>query len=704
MEFNAAQQFRPVSRSSSQSQASSRNVNQIMYPYGSFPAHQQAAPLPTGSRPTSQYGPWTTANTHAYGSLPRRNTTAATHAEGRPISQTQAASIPEIPGRSHPSSMNRAISAHTPKTAQGDMLPTATMDSVPWAQKAMHDVDFALDTEMADLGHGMLHHDEDAPIIDLRQYTHFDGDDNQNAFNSSRRMSESSFSMSSTGPMAEVPNYDDFTSSVAGSERLSYISDSDVWSSLEPPASACSPTASPRHSFHESMKNGARSRASTPYNVRSSPYSMDTTRNKRWSTGMYGPSPTPQRSLGNMNRHSFFFGSPLNPHPSAQGYGIGGGMGFTPNPTMLYSQAPVPSNGTPLFSTPDQFAPEVTRQLPSQGLFRLLQSNADRHSGCASHFADLADPPDLYSSLNEEPCDPPESDMNPEDPDLVPHEQELRFSGDLYTPRWVRGHGNKREGWCGLCKPGRWLVLKNSAFWYDKSFTHGVSAATGAAFQGPQETRRTEGNLDVWEGLCGSCGDWIALVSSKKKGTTWFRHAYKCHTHPKVKDGPKRRRETSNNVRARAPSSASGGVERTSSGLGFPPPKDEPLTALPHLPVAQRPKSASDAMMGMETVSESQPLFKIEDTSRDERADATTPVNFLPLTTGQQHQHQQHLEQDMKPQMQNPYAQSSAISVDTYPASIDINCAFSSPLAPAPLNVQKNQNTMSPLQALGGMI
>jgi hypothetical protein len=54
-----------------------------------------------------------------------------------------------------------------------------------------------------------------------------------------------------------------------------------------------------------------------------------------------------------------------------------------------------------------------------------------------------------------------------------------------------------------------------------------VSAATGAAFQGPQDTRRTDGNLDVWEGLCGSCGEWIALVSSKKKGTTWFRHAYK---------------------------------------------------------------------------------------------------------------------------------------------------------------------------------
>jgi len=54
-----------------------------------------------------------------------------------------------------------------------------------------------------------------------------------------------------------------------------------------------------------------------------------------------------------------------------------------------------------------------------------------------------------------------------------------------------------------------------------------------------------DGNPDVWEGLCGSCNEWVALVSSKKKGTTWFRHAYKCHTHPKIKDAPKRRRESS---------------------------------------------------------------------------------------------------------------------------------------------------------------
>lgn len=175
------------------------------------------------------------------------------------------------------------------------------------------------------------------------------------------------------------------------------------------------------------------------------------------------------------------------------------------------------------------FAPEVPRQLPSQRLFRMLQSNADRHSGYASHFANLSDPPDLYSSLQDEPCNPPDSDLHPADADTnsIPQVQELRFPGDLYTPVWVRGHGNEREGWCGLCKPGRWLVLKNSAFWYDKSFTHGVSAATGRAFEGPIDTRRMEGNLELWEGLCSSCREWIALVSSKKKGTAWFRHAYK---------------------------------------------------------------------------------------------------------------------------------------------------------------------------------
>jgi len=164
--------------------------------------------------------------------------------------------------------------------------------------------------------------------------------------------------------------------------------------------------------------------------------------------------------------------------------------------------------------------------LPSSGFFQLAHENSNDDHGDHFHH-DLSDEPDLFGPLSEKQLQPPVEDMNPEDPDLEPRSQELRFEGDLYTPKYVRGHGNKREGWCGICKPGRWLVLKNSAYWYDKSFTHGISAATGLPFEGPKESRRMSGNPDVWEGLCGSCGEWIALISSKKKGTTWFRHAYK---------------------------------------------------------------------------------------------------------------------------------------------------------------------------------
>jgi hypothetical protein len=169
------------------------------------------------------------------------------------------------------------------------------------------------------------------------------------------------------------------------------------------------------------------------------------------------------------------------------------------------------------------FENPIPAVLPSSGM-----SNDQSHhrAGCNDH-SEFAEEPDLFGALSEEQSVPPEEDMKPEDPDMEPSEQELRFEGDLYTPRFVRGHGNKREGYCGLCKPGRWLVLKNSAFWYDKSFTHGISAATGQPFDAPKETRRMSGNPDVWEGLCGTCDEWIALISNKKKGTTWFRHAYK---------------------------------------------------------------------------------------------------------------------------------------------------------------------------------
>lgn len=391
--------------------------------------------------------------------------------------------------------------------------------------------------------------DEAIPILDLRYPGQpLDGESLsfENGINP-RRMSGSSFTMSTSGGLSDMTSYEDFSTA---------LSDAPSFSSDYPPPSnrnslmsstQLSPVASPRmtpQSRSELVRTHSRGRASPSPRpgMRSAPYTVEGPRTKRWSTGSYGTmsnrrpspfvyqqapdsfaprmasrhsSPTIQNSqmplnFGNLQatqQQQFFMG---HAHPAA----------FQRNSMLLPSQ--LPSQG--YHHDPHHF--ENPPPLLSHGLFRMLQSNADPHS-LHGHYTDLSDPPDLYASLHEEQIPPPPEDMNPSDPDLVPHEQELRFDGDLYTPKWVRGHGNKREGWCGICKPGRWLVLKNSAFWYDKSFTHGISAATGQPFQEPQETRRMDGNPDVWEGLCGSCNDWIALVSSKKKGTTWFRHAYK---------------------------------------------------------------------------------------------------------------------------------------------------------------------------------
>lgn len=101
--------------------------------------------------------------------------------------------------------------------------------------------------------------------------------------------------------------------------------------------------------------------------------------------------------------------------------------------------------------------------------------------------------------------------------------QSPRFKGDLYKPRWVRGKGNEREGWCELCK--RWLNMKNSSFWLDKVFSHGICARTGYLFDEPLETRAIKDKLNQSEGFCGTCKQWIKTVG--QTGRAWFRHASK---------------------------------------------------------------------------------------------------------------------------------------------------------------------------------
>ncbi|KAH8815794.1 hypothetical protein F5884DRAFT_852264 [Xylogone sp. PMI_703] len=475
-----------------------------------------------------------------------------------------------------------------------ELYPPSSMSNNGWTTKTCDDgMDMhGLDHEMH-LGHAYTT-DESMQILDLR-YSTPNMDDHhlgfENSFNS-RRMSGSSFTLSTTGPVSEMMSHEDFSATM--SETQSYTSDYPMRSNRNSLMSSTqlSPVASPRiapQQRPELVRTQSRGRASpSPRpSMRSAPYTIDATRTKRWSTGSYAlpnrrASPFvyhPHEAFATLqSHHSSPTLPPNNPMPLAMNtlqsqqppFLLSSNAGFHRNAMLL------PSHN---FPEPTHF--ENPPPLLSHGLFRMLQSNADPQS-LHTHYAELSDPPNLYASLSEDALDPPPEDMRPEDPDMIPHEQELRFDGDLYTPRWVRGHGNKREGWCGICKPGRWLVLKNSAFWYDKSFTHGISAATGSPFQEPQETRRMDGNPDVWEGLCGSCGEWVALVSSKKKGTTWFRHAYKCHTHPKIKDAPKRRRESSH---TRATGTANINQTPTKSKVDVPmTPQMTPIPSMSNTP------------------------------------------------------------------------------------------------------------------------
>lgn len=51
------------------------------------------------------------------------------------------------------------------------------------------------------------------------------------------------------------------------------------------------------------------------------------------------------------------------------------------------------------------------------------------------------------------------------DPEAMPRPQKPRYQKDDYSPKWVRYSGHLKEGYCDTCVPGKWLQLKNSAYW-----------------------------------------------------------------------------------------------------------------------------------------------------------------------------------------------------------------------------------------------
>lgn len=124
--------FRPgSSRSTPVSQHPTRNVANMMYPQGNYPAQPQASQQPI-PRPTTQYGTWAAANSHAYSPLQRRNTTAVTLANHRAINQAQG--LADFSTRPRPASHNDTPMKtfnpqQPPTTMQSEMIPTSTMDT-----------------------------------------------------------------------------------------------------------------------------------------------------------------------------------------------------------------------------------------------------------------------------------------------------------------------------------------------------------------------------------------------------------------------------------------------------------------------------------------------------------------------------------------------------------------------------------------------
>lgn len=118
---------------------------------------------------------------------------------------------------------------------------------------------------------------------------------------------------------------------------------------------------------------------------------------------------------------------------------------------------------------------------------------------------------------------PPTEDLNPLHDSRNARENQLRWDGDLYTPRWLRGF--RREGWCGLCKPGRWICMKK-AWWNDRVLFHGICAETGKALPEPEVALNVDADPQTWKGQCGKCGIWARFKKNDPRHySAWHVHA-----------------------------------------------------------------------------------------------------------------------------------------------------------------------------------
>ncbi|PWN19973.1 hypothetical protein BCV69DRAFT_313180 [Microstroma glucosiphilum] len=101
-------------------------------------------------------------------------------------------------------------------------------------------------------------------------------------------------------------------------------------------------------------------------------------------------------------------------------------------------------------------------------------------------------------------------------------------AGDLYTPKFVKGHRTDRQGWCDC---GKWLGMKSSVYNYHASICHGVSCRTGRPFAPPTQIRWCK-ELKMVDAHCHNCDEWVNIMRKMMRHRTWknwFVHASHCH-------------------------------------------------------------------------------------------------------------------------------------------------------------------------------
>lgn len=292
------------------------------------------------------------------------------------------------------------------------------------------------------------------------------------------------------------------------------------------PMSTLSSPIHPRHSRSLSSTS-LKAPTSTFRPIRPAPYTLDAAQRQRWSTGkamslpsrhMQPPSfsfsPGHMRAVSEQNTNGMYFDDD---------FANGDRTSF--NHDLEAIRMGIPTITRSAEQNNDQSLAIKTEELSSSLQRPVLAVIQPKILSPLSTLSVPREPPLDLPEQSSRPSSPPPQDLFPLD--SVAPTQNPVSPYDAYTPKYKRGTKGQLEGFCGLCKPGRWLNMKNSRYWYDKNYNHGINSKTRKAFDLPVDRRFKMGHSVIREGLCGVCNRWIDMDSCRMSWKHWWKHAYK---------------------------------------------------------------------------------------------------------------------------------------------------------------------------------